>query len=124
MGELLREVAVARQEKQSLGLGIEPSDVEETDKLRRQQIINCIGRVRVAARGNEAGRFVQDDRQGFGPPNESAADFDVIAVFDLRAEIRARLAVDGNASFRDQLVAMPARAEPGGGEEAIEAHES
>ena len=50
------------------------------------------------------------------------ANLDVIALFDLRAEIRARLTVDRDAAFRDQLVAVPARAEPGGGEETIEAH--
>ena len=51
-------------------------------------------------------------------------DLDVVARFDLGAEIGARLAVDRDASGRDQLVAMSARAEPGGGEETIEAHES
>ena len=56
------------------------------------------------------------------PPNESMTNLDVVALFDLRAEIRARLAVDRDTAFRDQLVAVPARAEPRGGEEAIETH--
>ena len=60
----------------------------------------------------------------FCSPNESVINLDVIARFDLRAEIRAPLAVDGDAAFRDQLVATPARAEPRSGEEAIEAHVS
>ena len=49
-------------------------------------------------------------------------NFDVIAVFDLRAEICTRPAVDGDAAFRDQLVAVPARAESRSGKETIEAH--
>ncbi len=65
---------------------------------------------------------MQHDGQRFRSPDKSVTNFDVIAVFDLRAEIRARLAVDGDAAFRDQLVAVPARAEPRGGKEAIEAH--
>jgi hypothetical protein len=60
----------------------------------------------------------------FSSPNESVTNLDVIARFDLRAEIRARLPVDGDAAFCDQLVAMPARAKPRGSEEAIEAHGS
>jgi len=51
-------------------------------------------------------------------------NFDVIAVSDLRAKIRARLAVHSDAAFRDQLVAVAARAKSRGGKEAIEAHES
>jgi len=65
---------------------------------------------------------VQHDGQRFRSPDKSVTNFDVIAVFDLRAEIRARLAVDGDAALRDQLVAVAARAKPRGGEEAIEAH--
>jgi hypothetical protein len=122
MGEVLGEVAVARQEKQSFGLGVEPADIKKPTEFRRQQIINRVGRVWITAGGNEAGRLVQDDGKRFGSPNGFAADLDVIAVLDLRAEIGAWLAVDGDAAFRDELVAMPARAEPGGGEKTIEAH--
>ena len=48
----------------------------------------------------------------------------MIAVFDLRAEIGARLAINRDAARRDQIVAMPARAEAGSGEEAIKAQGS
>ena len=36
MREVLREVAIAREEKQTLGLGVETADVEKAGKLRRQ----------------------------------------------------------------------------------------
>ena len=124
MGELLGEIAVARQEKQSLSLRIEPADIEKAAELRRQQIVDRVGRVRVAAGGNEPGRFVQDDSERFGAPDWFVANLDVVAVFDLRAEIGAGLAVNGDAAFCDQLVAMPARAEPGGSEETVKAHVS
>ena len=35
MGELLGEIAIARQEKQALGLGIEPADIEEAAEFCR-----------------------------------------------------------------------------------------
>ena len=54
--------------------------------------------------------------------DEFAVDFDVIALSGLRAEISADLAVDRNASSRDQFIAMPARTEPGRGKETIQAH--
>jgi len=51
---------------------------------------------------------VQDDGEGFASPNGFAPDFNVITILDLRAEIGAGLAVDGDAAFRDELVAPPA----------------
>ena len=68
MSELLREVAIARQEKQTLGLRIEPTDVEESPELRRQEIVDRVGRVRVAPGGDETRRLVQDDGEDLGPP--------------------------------------------------------
>ena len=65
MGEMLREIAVAREEEQAFSLGVEPADVEEPGKFRRQQIVDRVGRVRVASGGNEPGRLVQNDGQRF-----------------------------------------------------------
>ncbi len=124
MSEMLGKITVARQEKQAFRLGVEPADVEKPGKLRRQQIVDRISRVRIMPGGNKPGGFVQNDGQRFGPPDEPVAHLDVIGVFDLGAEIGAGLAVHGDAAFRDQLVTMPARAEPGRGEKAIEAHGS
>jgi hypothetical protein len=122
MGELLGKIAIARQKKQTLGLGVEPADIKKTGEFCRQQIIYRVSCVRVAASGNETRRFMERDGQCFGRPNEPMPNFDMIARFNLRAEIGTRLTVNGNAAFRDQLIAMPARAKPGGGEEAIQAH--
>ena len=51
--------------------------------------------------------------------DELAVNFDVIARGRLHAEIRARSAIDGDASGGDQLIAMAARTDSGRGEEAI-----
>lgn len=108
MGELLCQVAVARQEEQPFGLGIEPADVEEPGKFRRQQVVDCVSRVRIASGRNKARRLVQEDGEILFFPNESVVNLDVVTLSDLRAEIGARLAVDRDPASRDQLVAMPA----------------
>ena len=66
MGELLGEIAVAREKEQPFGLGVESADVEEPGKFCRQQIVNRVGRVRIAPGGNETRRLVQDDGQNLG----------------------------------------------------------
>ncbi len=52
-----------------------------------------------------------------------AVDFDMVAFAGLNAEIGADLAVDCDPAGGDQFIAMPARTEPGRGEETIKAHE-
>jgi hypothetical protein len=53
--------------------------------------------------------------------NQLAVDFDVVPLTGLRAEICADLAVDRDASGRDQFIAMAARTKPGRGKIAVEA---
>jgi hypothetical protein len=122
MGKMLGEIAVAREEQETLGLGIEPADVEEPPKFCRQQIVDRIGRFRVAPGGNETSRLVQDDGEFPDWPNELVIDLDVVARFNLGAEICAELAVYGDAAAGKQLVTKPARAETGGGKESVQAH--
>lgn len=122
VGELLREIAVARHEEETLRLGVEPADIEEPAELRREEIVDRVGRVRVAPGRDEAFRLVQDDGEGLGAPNDAVANLDVVALLDLGGKIGHRLAIDRDPAFGDQVVAMPARAEPGGSEETIKAH--
>ena len=117
--ESLREIAIVSQEQQALTLCVEPADIEEPGKFRRQQIVDRIGRVRVAAGANKTRRLVQGDRERLGRPNESVIDFYMVALFDLHAEIRAWLAVDRDAAARDELVTITPRAEAGRGEVAV-----
>lgn len=122
MGEMLREVTVARQKKQTLGLRVEAADVEKTREFCRQQIVNRVGCIRIAPGGNEPGRFVQSDGESFGRSDQPVINFDVITFLNLRPEISTRLAVDRNTARCDQLVTMATRTKPSGGEETIETH--
>ena len=108
MGEMLRKITVTGQKEEPFGLSVEPADIEEPGKLRRQQVVDCVSCVRIAPRGNKAGRLMQHNGQRLRSPNEPVTDLDVIALFDLGREISARLPVDRDPAFRDQLIAVPA----------------
>ena len=108
MREPLREIAVVGENEQAFGLRIQPSDIEQPREFWRQKIEDGVPRVRVGAGGNETDRFVQNDVK---PPlgvDEFIADFDVIAVLRLGAEISAGAAVNGHPARGDELVAMTA----------------
>lgn len=122
MGQTLREIAVVGQDQETLGLGVETADIEKPRELWRQQIENGVARVGVRPGGNETGRLVQKDMKRALAVHELAADFDVVALRRLRAEVRANAAVYRDATFSDQLVAMPARTDAGGGEETVQSH--
>jgi len=122
MRQALCEVAVVGEDEEAFGLGIEPADIEEARKLRRQKIEDGVARVGVGAGGNVAGRFVKDEVKTAFTAHEFVADFDVVALRRLRAEVDADATVDGDAAFSNELVAMPPRTDPGCGEETIQAH--
>ena len=122
VSEMLGEIAIVGEQKQTLGLRVEPADIEEPGKFCRQQVENRVPGMRIAPGGNKAGRLVEEDRERLFWPNELVIDLDVVARLDLGAEIGARLTVHRHAPGSDELVTMPARPEPGGGEESVEAH--
>ncbi len=122
MSEPLRELAVIGENEETFALRIQPANVEKARKFRREQIENGIARVRIAFGRNKAGRFVQDNRQWKIGMNEFAIHFHMIARGRLRAEISARFSVDGDATGCNQLIAMSARTDTGGGEKAIQTH--
>ena len=122
MSEPLREFAVVGENEETFALRIEPADVEKSRKFRREQIEDGIARVRIAFGRNKTGRLVQDNRQWKIDMNELAIHFHVIARGRLRTEIRARFSVDGDATSCNQLIAMTARTDTGGGKKAIQTH--
>ena len=67
-----------------------------------------IARVRIAFRGDEAGRLVDHDVHGPIDLNEFAIHLDMIPVGRLRAEVSAQSAVDGNAASGNHRIAMSA----------------
>ncbi len=119
MRQALREVAVVREDEESFGLRVEPPNIEKTRELRRQKIENRIARIGIGARGNEAGRFVQDDVELVLTVDKLAADFDVIAFGRLDAEVGADASVDCDAPAGNQFVTMPSGTDTGGCEKTV-----
>lgn len=117
--QALRQIAVVREDEKSFCLRVEPANIEQARELRRQEIENRVARIGIGARGNEAGRFVQDDVELALAVHQLAPDFDVIALGRLRAEVCANTTVDRDAPVGNQLVAMPPRTDTGCGEEAV-----
>jgi hypothetical protein len=58
MNETLGEVAVVRENDEPFTLRIKTADVKQPRKFWRKQIEDGVARMRIIARGNEAGRFV------------------------------------------------------------------
>jgi len=122
MSQPLGEIAVVGEKEQPFRLGIEPADIEESRQMGWQQVENRVPRIWIAPCRNKTRRLVQDDVESALTVDQFAVDFDVVALTGLDAEISADLAVDRNAAGCDQLIAMPARTEPGRGKETIQAH--
>ena len=122
VGEQLCEIAIVGQQKHPFGLGVESADIEKPWQVERQKVEDRITRLRIAARRNEPGRLMQHDIEPALTADEFAADFNVVALRRLHAEVGADAAVDRNAACADQFIAMTARTEPGRSEETVQAH--
>ena len=122
MSELLGEIAVVRQEQQSLALRVQASNIEKARELWREQIENGIARMWIASRRNNSGRLVQRDRQLALEMHDLPVNFDVIALVRLRAEVGANAAVNCDPAGRDQLITLSTRTNARRGEIAIQTH--
>src|SRR5260370_39044897 len=119
MRELLRKIAIVRQQEQSFALRIQAPDIEKARKLWRQQIENRVACVRIAPSGNKTTWFVQRERQRSLEMNELAINLYMVALVRLRAEICANATVDRHTSGCDQFITFSPRANAGCSEEAI-----
>ena len=122
MGQVLGKVTVIREKNESLSLHVEPADIEQARKFWREQIKNCVARMRIVSRGNKARRLVQDDGERWIEMHKFAIDFDMIAGRRLGAEICANGAVNRDAPRCDQFIALPPRSNARGSKKTIEAH--
>lgn len=122
MSELLGEFAVVCEKNESLGLRVEPADVEKPREFRREQIENCLPCVPVLPCGDKSGWLMQHDCERRIDMDQFAVDFNVIARRRLDAEVRADPPVNGDTPCRDQFIAVPTRTDARGCEEAVEAH--
>ncbi len=122
MSEALGEVTIVGEKEETLSLGVEPADVEQSREMRREEVEDGVTRVRVAPGGNEPSRLVQHDVEALLAVDQFAVDFDVVALRGLRAEIGANAAVNRDAASGNELVAMPARTQPRRGKDPVQAH--
>jgi hypothetical protein len=120
VGKPLRQVAIICEKKQTFSLRVQAPNIEETRKLLRKQIKDSIASVLIFSGRNEAGGFMQYDGECPSGEDKFAIDFDVIARARLCAEVCADFTVDGDATRRNELVAMATRTDPSGSKEAIE----
>ena len=114
--ELLSELTIIRKNEESFALGVEPANIEKPRELGRQQIKNRVPRFRIAFRRNKTRGFMEDDVEMSFGVDQFAADLNVIFFGRLRTEVGADSTIDGDLPRSDQLIAMPARSDAGGGE--------
>src|SRR6476619_7908386 len=124
MRQALCEISVICEKKQTFGLCVKASNVEEPREFRRQQIKNSIAHVRISPGRNESGGLVQHDGEWRRDVDTFAIPLDVVPPAGLRAEVSAGFTVDSDPARRDQFIAMPTRSDTRGGEEAIQAHQT
>src|SRR5262245_13231957 len=118
--EPVRELAVVGQQQEALGVPVEPPDREHVHVLRKQVGQVPFG-VRVAHRGRDAPGLVERE----GPQRRidvdpRAVDADLILRWIHAVAERRGLPVDLDAPGDDQLLAGPARSEPGPGERTLQ----
>jgi hypothetical protein len=104
MRQALRKVAVVREYQQTFTLSVEPADVGERRKFRRQQIVNGVGGIWIPPGADKASRFVQQNVNVGALMNEFAIDFDVIGRGRLKMKIVTRFSIHGYATGRDQFI--------------------
>ena len=119
---MLRKITVVGEKEETFALGVESTDVKKPRQFWRQQIEDGASRVRVAARCDEAGRFVQHEMELGADVHEPAVYLDVVTIGGFGTEVGANLAVDRDTSGRNQFVAGPARPDACRGQKAVQAH--
>ena len=107
MQQVLRKVAVGREEQQSRGVAVQAAHRKEPRKaVARDQVGHTRALLRVAHGGEVAGRLVE--HQVYGALVEldgHAVDLNVIVVdIDLGAQLGRDLAVDGHAASGHQVL--------------------
>jgi hypothetical protein len=125
MGQPEGHVPVVRQEKSSLGINVEPPDGIDPDREMGQEVHDRRPSERVLDADDPAGRFVEEDEDGpfLFVPDELAAGDDLIArSVDLLAQLLDDGAVDADPALDDDAVRLAPRADPGVGQELVQAH--
>jgi hypothetical protein len=101
MREALRKLAIICNKKQTFGLGVKTSNVEELRKFCREQIKDRVVDVRIFSGRHEPGGLMQHDGKRYANADKFASYLHMIARPGLRAEICADRAVDRDSTCRD-----------------------
>jgi hypothetical protein len=115
---LENEIAVVREQKQALGVGIETARRHEARAGNRDEIGYLLRRVAVGDGGNVAHRLVQGDiiarlLHGDG----LAVDEDLLGIgIDHRSRLGDHDPIDAHPTRGDDLLGVPSRGDAGGGE--------
>lgn len=117
------QFAVVGQQQQSLGRRIEPADREQSLAPAHQRHDRRAAERIVTGRCHIVTRFVQRQIDQLGHIlNQAAIDGDARRRrVDAVAHLGHDLPVDGNMAAADQILAGPARGDPGAGQELVQA---
>jgi hypothetical protein len=101
MRQTLGEISVICKKKQTFGLCVQPTNVEQTREFCRQQIKNCIAHARIFPGRNESSWLVQHYGERRGNVNKFAIHLDVVARVGLGAKGSAGFTVNSNSAGSD-----------------------
>ena len=105
MHEFLRERPIIGKQEQAFALLVETSHMEEVSGIRGEEIEDRPFSMTVAASGDIARRFVEQNRAGRNGMDNSSVDPHIILGVDARCQIADKGAVKGNSSLENVLLA-------------------
>jgi len=120
--EAVREIAVVREEKRTGRIDVEPSDRDDP-RLRGDEVDDRPPSVRVARRGDDALRLVQQQVRERLRFDACAVDLDDVARPHVGVQL-PRLAIHAHPPCADQLIGAASRPDAGAREVGVEAHRS
>jgi hypothetical protein len=122
MRQPLGEVAVVRHHQQSLGILVEPPDINHSRPAGGEKIVNR-PLVRRVGRGAEiTGRLVQNGHEHRRRLHRLAVDEHMVRLVDLRGQLAQPMTVDRDRPLQDQRFTRAAGAKTGPGKKLVQSH--
>ncbi|GJD80440.1 hypothetical protein NBEOAGPD_3681 [Methylobacterium gregans] len=110
----LGEAAVVRQQQQTLGVDVEPAHRDDAGHVLGQRLEHGRAPLRVARRGDEAARLVEDPQPGALPLRQRlAVDEDAVGLRDVDGRRVEDLPVEADPTRGDHRFGVPARCDAG-----------
>lgn len=114
VGQRLGEFAIVTEDNEALGITIEPTDVHQVLHATRQEIVNGVTLVFVAAGADESGWFMEDDALDNKWLDPFSVSSDLVSGLDPVGGREARLSIDDDVSGENHGVTGTPRADPAG----------